>query len=318
MSAARLFWCFAIFFISRAAFAAEPVAVIPFRTDYNGWLTVEARVKGQGPLDFIIDTGSTRTLIFEQTVALIGGVRPSNGAPVSVIGLSSQKKFPTFYVGDVEIGGQTMPDLLTVILPDWRVEGRAPHGVIGLDFLEQFHVEFDSEAGLMRLFQSTDPYAPPARSWKSAAIARETFHLEEKEGLYLVDVSLNAARVPFMIDLGATGSIVNERAANLGAKGDRTGFAISINRGRGASRIKDASSEKATTSYRQFSRVRIGKTVWRDVGFSVFEAPIFAELGVEDEPFGLIGVNLFEHRSFAFDFAHGRLFIGPMRKGPTR
>lgn len=295
--------------LAGVARAAEPLAVLPYRIDYGGWFTVSGTIKGKGPFDFIVDTGSTRTLIFVGTVDQIGGVYATNDEPISVIGLSATQKFPTYHVGDIVVGGQLIPDLVTVVLNDWAVSGRSPHAVLGLDFLERFHVEFDAANKVMRLYGRETAYEPPSMKWRSAPILRKNFGLEEGF-LFTTDVRLNAAKVEFLIDLGATGTIVNRHAAKLGRNLGVTIDAINTN----ATRITDALDQKDRARAIYFDQLSIGRTRWRRAVLVVYDAPVFAELGVAGRPFGLIGANFFEDRSFGFDFATRRIFFGPKVK----
>lgn len=282
---------------------------MPYRTDYGGWFTVSGTIKGKGPFDFVVDTGSTKTLIFVNTVDKIGGVALTNDPPVRVIGLSADRKFPTFRIGDVSIGGQTMADLATVILRDWTVNGRAPQGVIGLDFLERYHVEFDSQAKVMRLYARQTPYAPPSPKWRSTPMQRRSFTLDES-AVFTTEMRLNSAPVEFLIDLGATGTIVNQRAA---ARGRNLGVSINTTETR-STRISDSLDSKDRGRPVFFDRVSIGRTTWNRAVLVVYDAPVIDELGMADRPFGLIGANMFEDRSFSFDFAELRLYIGPRVK----
>ncbi len=291
-------------FLVCAARAAEPLAVLPYRLDYSGWFTVSGTIDGKGPFDFIIDTGSTQTLIFTNTAEKIGGIVPTNDPPIRVIGLSASKRFPTYRIGDVSIAGQAMPDLVTVVLKDWTVDGRSPQGVLGLDFLGRYHVEFDAAAKLIRLYARDERYEPPSSQWRASPMTRRTFGTEQGV-LYTAEVRLNSARVNFLIDLGATGTIVNKRAA---ARGRNLGVTISSIR-TSSTRIADAVDEKAVARPVYFDRFGIGGTNWRRVVLFVYDAPVIAELGMAGEPFGLIGANLFADRSFAFDFANDRLYI---------
>lgn len=292
-----------------AARAADPLASLPYRTDYGGWFTVSGSIDGKGPFDFVVDTGSTKTLIFVNTVDKIGGVVATNAPPVRVIGLAADKRFPTFKIGDVAIGGQTMPDLVTVILRDWTVNGRAPQGVIGLDFLERYHVEFDGQAKVMRLYARETRYQPPSQKWRPTPMQRRSFTLEEG-AVFTSEMRLNWARVEFLIDLGATGTIVNERAAS---RGRSLGISIGTTETR-STRITDSLDSKARARPVYFDRISIGRTTWNRAVLVVYDAPVIEELGMADRPFGLIGANLFDDRSFAFDFAAQRLYIGPRTK----
>lgn len=297
---------------SGVARAAEPVAILPYRIDYAGWFTVSATVKGQGPFDFIVDTGSMKTLIFLNTVDKIGGVVKTTSEPVKIVGLSATKKFQTYLVGDVSVGGQKLPALETVILSDWSVDGRTPQGILGLDFLERYHVEVDQTDRVIRLYAPQARYAPPSRKWRPAAMARRSFSIEGV-GLFTTDVRVNNATIPFLIDLGATSTLINEIGAS---RGKGRGVQIVTNPWRGATRITDALQEDSASRQALFGRVRVGKTTFNGALLVVYNAPVFDELQVNNQAFGLVGVNLFAKRSFAFDFVNRTLFIGPEIKEP--
>lgn len=294
-------------FAPTAILAADPAAEIPYRIDYRGWYTIEGTINGKGPFDFIIDTGATRSLIFANAAAKVSDVRPSGGAPISVLGLSKEGKFPTFVVDEIEVGGERFAGLVTVVLSDWVVDGRAPQAVLGLDFLARYHVEFDADRRVMRLYRPAARYAPPGRRWTSAKMRRDLL-VSDDGPLFTTEVRLNGWSMPFMIDLGATGTIVNEVGA---ARGDNVGVQINDNTWTGASRVTDALSAKARARMALFQRMRIGGARWNRIALVVYDAPILEDLGVQGRPFGLIGAPLFADRSFAFDFKNGALFIGP-------
>lgn len=302
----RLIIAISVLFGTTVARAASPVAEIPYRIDYGGWFTVSGTIKGQGPFDFVVDTGATRTLIFKNTVEKIGGVTPVGDERISVIGLLTSTDAQAYDVGDISIGGLASPRLGTVVLDDWVVDGRAPQAVLGLDFLSGYHVEFDAVRHVMRLYAQTTPYAPPSRKWKSAKISRKKIRAGA-DGLYTTTVRLNDAAMPFMIDLGATGTIVNRAGARRAVLGN----GIAIDTAKTPTRITDALDTEIKAGPTEFQDLRVGKTAWRRVVLTVYDAPVIAELGLIDEPFGIIGANLFAGRSFAFDFANGKLFIAP-------
>lgn len=116
-------------FAGATAFAQErPLAEIPYRIDYGGWLTISVSIDGRGPYDFIIDTGATQTLVLKN---LQDKERfpPSGGPPQRVLGLLSAGAFPTFSVGEVSVGNEKLSNLVTMVLPDWTVSGASPQGV---------------------------------------------------------------------------------------------------------------------------------------------------------------------------------------------
>ncbi|MBY0423171.1 MAG: aspartyl protease family protein [Parvularculaceae bacterium] len=288
--------------------AATPLVEIPYCLDYRGWFTISATIAGKGPFDFVVDTGATRTLIFVNVVDRIGGVAPSGGPPVSVLGLSSSEKFPTFFVGDIAVGTEKLVNLRTVVLRDWTVGGRAPQGVLGLDFLARYKVEIDAERSVMRFYApDADLQLEDRRGWRAAPMTRRPFNLDEG-ALYVVTVRLNSFTVPVLLDTGAASTLVNGLAA---ARGATSSIRTTASDWTGSARVTDALSSKGRAGVARFDRMRIGEARWTGVDLVVFDADIFAELGVANRPYGLLGANLFERRSVIFDFPGERIIISP-------
>lgn len=290
--------------------AAAPVAEIPYRLDYDGLYVVAGLINGKGPFSFVVDTGATRTIVFARAAAAVGGLRPAQKEPTSVLGLSSKGKFATYLLDEIRFGGERLGDLETVILDDWDAGGRSPDAVLGLDFLARYHAEFDADRRVLKLYRPDAPFAPPSRGWKSATISKDVIRLPDGV-LFTTTARLNGRSIPFMIDTGATGTIVNAAAADRA-----NGAPVELDSLRLPPRMTDALSEQTKVKLAIFDRMNIGEARWGRVVFVVYDAPIFDDLGVAGKPFGLLGINIFEGRSFAFDFRAGKLFIGPAAPKP--
>ena len=294
--------------VSAPARAEEPVVSVPYRIDYNGWLTVSATVNGEGPYDFIIDTGATQSLVF-QNLADSQNFPATGGPPQMILGLAAQGAFDPYLIGDIAVGAAELADLETVILPDWTVE-KKPQGIIGLDFLEDYVMLFDAEAGALHLYDHAAP--PPGavtRRWRRADLEADDFNLDI-DALYTVTGRLNSRSVRFLLDLGASGTVINRVAASSLS---RRGVAVRIipSGGEARARISDVFEESATAQSMVVDRVRIGRNTWYRRVLVVHDAPIFEELGVHEEAFGLFGADLVRERSFMLDFRNGEMRIGP-------
>ena len=290
--------------------AAEPVTAIPYRVDYNGWLTVEVMVNGEGPYDFIIDSGATQSIVF-QNLADEQEFLPTGGELQTVLGLAAQGAFPPYLVGEVSLGSQSIDGLITVILPDWQVEEK-PAGILGLDFLRKYICVFDAENMELRLYDHADPPTDETRRWKYAQLKADNFGLETNY-LYTLQAKVNSRKVTFMLDLGASGTVINRNAVGSIV---RTGYRVSIRPtgGDALDRITDAleKSEAATTMLVQ--RFQVGRNYWYRQKLLIHNAPIFRELGVHTQPFGLFGADLLRDRSFMLDFAGEEMRIGKKPK----
>lgn len=289
--------------------AAEPVAVVPYRLDYYGWFTVSATVNGYGPYDFIIDTGATQSLVF-RNLAGIQNFAPSGGPPQLVLGLASQGKFPTFNVGDLAVGDAHLNDLVTVILGDWKHRDRSPQGVLGLDFLTKYEVVFDRQKMEMRLYNPAPGRPVATERWKEIKLEPADFGLEAGL-LYTVAARAEYRKLYFLLDLGASGTVINR--PGLGTI-TRSEYTIRAGPSGRSGRITDALDKTADVSAVLVRRFEAGKAKWYKKIFVVHDAPIFGDLGKAGRPYGLFGADLVQDRSFSLDFSENQMLIGPEAK----
>ena len=301
----------ALLAIAGKSWAAEPVASVPYRVDYTGWFTIEVSVNGEGPYDFIIDTGATQSLVF-QNLADEMTFPPTGGPDQTVLGLAAAGAFPPYFIGELEVGAARFDKLISVILPDWPVEDR-PQGVIGLDFLRNYVVVFDAEAGLIHFYSPDDPPTTIER-WKRVKMEADNFGLEINY-LYTMEGRLNSRRVRFLLDLGASGTLVNRAAV---ASVIKSGIAITVRPSGGDARLRitDALQKSETAQAVTIQRFQLGRTYWYRHRFGIQNAPIFTELGVQNKPFGLFGADLIRDYSFALDFGNERFWLGPKGRAP--
>lgn len=308
----RLFLSFGAAFIliclTMPARADTPVTSLPYTIDYYGWLTVKVTVNGQGPYDFIIDTGATNSLVF-QNLAEIHNFPMSAEPPHVVLGLAAQGAFAVYDIGELRVGDAHLNDLASVILPDWTVQ-RKPQGILGLDFLSKYTLVFNADVGRLDLY---DPEAGPqkkvTKSWRKIPLKQQHFGIDVEHDLYTVEGRINNnRRVQFMLDLGASGTVVNRAAINT------DGVIININpsTSRLRNRITGALDQRFTEARAvRVNRLRVGRSLWRRHIITIHDAPIFTELGVGDKPFGLFGSDLVRDRSFMLDFVNGEMHVGP-------
>lgn len=303
--------------LGAAAAAGKPIASVPYVTDYYGWLTIKVRVNGEGPYDFIIDTGATNSLVF-QNLADIHAFPPSGNPPQTVFGLASQGAFPTFDIGDLQvgeapIGGARLSELTSVVLPDWTVE-KKPQGILGLDFLTRYIFVFNAapnqNAGRLDIYDPQDgPNMRDMRGWKTIRLEQRNFGIDVDHDLYTAQGLLNSRfKVRFMVDLGASGTVVNW-ATITNEEGFRINLAATANRLR--NRITGALDQDPTVARAvRVSRLKVGRQVWRRRVLTLHDAPIFEELGMKNTPFGLFGADLVRDRSFMLNLPGEEIRIG--------
>ncbi len=290
--------------LQRAA-ATEPITSIPYRIDYNGWFTIKVAVNGRGPYDFIVDTGATQSLVF-QNLADEQGMQPTGGPDQTVLGLAAAGAFPPHHIGDLQVGNVLLDDLVSVVLPNWNVENR-PHGIIGLDFLRRYIVVFDADASMLHFYPPGEP-PTTVRRWRRTQLKGDNFGLDTDE-LFTLNGRINNKRVRLLVDLGASGTIVNRAAVSSIVRSTGVALRVRPPSGMERTRITDALQRIESAKAIEVHRIQVGRHYWYNRILGVQDAEIFNELNVQYRPFGLFGADLVRGMSFALDFQGERIYI---------
>jgi predicted aspartyl protease len=114
-------------------------------------LMVPVYVNGEGPLDFVLDTGATFTCVSEETAERLRlPERPTAGIGVGVGGTS---RLRLVQVDSLRLGGAAAESLPACLLDLAHTEaiGLSMDGLLGLNFLSSFLVTLDFERGVVRL-----------------------------------------------------------------------------------------------------------------------------------------------------------------------
>lgn len=293
------------------AMANTPAAAVAYRIDYDGWYTVPVYIDGEGPYDFIIDSGATVTVVFRK-LADRRAMQLTDRPPRRILGLVGSERLPVYRIGDVSIGGATLPSLLSVVIEDWPDDRPGPDGVLGLDFLARYTVLFDARRSAIEFYSPlTAPLEGTAR-WAKTELVADDFGQNAGE-LYRFTARVGQHRIPFVLDLGAAGTIINYSAlrklmAGLHIDGSRdSGFST-------GTRLNDIFSKTDTARLVKIRLLRVGGASWRNLLYIVYDAQIFKELGADRRPLGFFGSDNFAGRSFVADFPNGELRIGPKER----
>ena len=263
-------------------------------------------VNGQGPYDFIIDTGATLTLAFEN-LAAEQTFTPSELPPRRILGLLGAAEVPVTEIGDISVGGLMLEDHIGVVLNDWAAPRKTPKGVLGLDFLTRYFVLIDSNAQRIEFYDRDAPPPEQVKKWAATNLERESFGQDSGE-LYVIKPKLNNRAIPFILDLGASGTIINYPALRSLFSGIRFNQPRTAG-GATSSRLSDVHDGDGRARLVRIQRLRIGNQSWRKPELIAYNAEIFVELKVAGEPYGLFGSDLLQGRSFALDFERERFYV---------
>lgn len=162
-------------------------------------VVVKVSINGAEPVDFVLDTGASLTLIDSDYARDLGLVTEGD-ASVQGIAATGEMKFGR--VKSIALAGNgasvTLRDFRAALIPFAEGEKmmlfKKAHGLLGADFLNRFVVEIDYDALTVRLF---DPAQFASKG------AGEPIPFELMEGIPIVDMTVDGrCSGKFMVDVG--------------------------------------------------------------------------------------------------------------------
>ena len=167
-------------------------------------------------------------------------------------------------------------------------------GVLGLDVLGLGTVWLDLPAG--RLVLSTGETQADPDGFVQVPLRRLA------DELVIVDVRLGDVRVAAVLDLGAAVSIVNTATAGLLLPApDTTGVHQATAYGADGPGL-------AAVPY-QLGRLSLGGLEMPSLRTYVVDLPVFATLGLQEDPAMLLGLDVVADRTIGIDFVRQRFFL---------
>ena len=303
--ACLLFSLWALAGLSGPAHATLP-AEQPYRIASYGRLVTDVFINGQGPFSFLIDTASSRSLIFERVRARLG-LAPSQPEHLTVYGINDVAEALPVKPDTVSIAGEAIHGLTLGVLPDAASAG--PDGVLGVDVLARYFVVLDRAAMKLRLLPPEPDSAGPFKDWPQAQLTPEPVKNLSIRFWYL-KTSFNDHNFTSLFDLGASFTLINWNAAEVLGIHKRDYLAKGIP----PQDLQDVLGKTSPAVRVDDVTVRLPGKHWDNHLVVVSDAPVFHYLIADERPAAVVGLALLGDYSLAIDFAGGRLFIGPDAK----
>jgi predicted aspartyl protease len=136
--------------------APSDIVEIPVRTTSSGFLSGEVKLEGiDKPLNFIIDTGASVSVVAEKLVAeeeLTSYIAPIRMRVYGAAGITDDVK--TVLLPKVMLGSIAREQIRAAVLdmePVNETAGFTQNGILGGNFLGHYRLSFDFKHGLIRL-----------------------------------------------------------------------------------------------------------------------------------------------------------------------
>lgn len=262
------------------------------RSDAYERMTVEVRVSGRGPYNFLVDTGADRTVISSHIARSLG---LDLAGPVQLFTVSGDQRVPTVALGRMEFGRKTIHNVNAAVLERAHL---GADGVLGIDSLRSERVTFDFPKKMMTIVPSSDA-EQRSRSRDTVVVTGKL-----KAGrLILTDATASRRPISVVIDTGSDASIGNpalrRRLAN-------SGLLHPI----GPVSLQSVTGQTITGDLMALDEFNVGGVVIRKMLIAFVDAPIFKTLKLHDRPALLLGMDTI--RAFdrvSIDFANRKFRV---------
>jgi hypothetical protein len=245
-------------------------------------LTVEVRVNGRGPYQFVVDSGADTSVV---GLRIARDLQLPLGTPVTLNNMTDRNIVDRVRVDSLSLGPSTIRSLQ---LPALREADLGGAGMIGIDALARQRLMMDFEKRLIRVEDASKPAkSQPGDIVVTARLSRGQLILTEvKAGGITLDAVIDTGSQITIGNTALRDKLVRRRFAKF-----RTVTATGV------------TGKTVELQLAQVGELRLGSVVLRDVPMAFADLPPFEVFGLADKPALLIGTDLLEtFRRISLDF----------------
>lgn len=263
---------------------------IRFRTDAYQRMTVPVTLADAGPFRFLVDTGADRTSISRQLVELLK-LAPGRSAQLHTV--TGTTAVTTASIPTLQFSQEHRSALEAPVLERDNI---GADGILALDALRSQRVVFDFRKHSMSIIPS------PTRRYQDEA-GTIVVRAKEKNGrLVLTRARADGMNLTVIIDTGSEMTIGNQ------ALHDR--LKNNLLRSTGTVELQSVTGQLLPGEFTFLRRLEFGGVGLKDLAIVFANAHTFKQLGLEDEPAILLGMNAM--RAFdtvSIDFSQKKLRV---------
>lgn len=283
--------------IAHSAIAATPAQSIPDDSDAAGEIleaqpdaddrmTIGVAIHGEGPYQFLIDTGSQNTVL---STALARSLGLRTGPSTKVISLAGVDEAETARIDSIDVGQRTFYDLTVPLLQDRHI---GADGILGTDSLQHQRVVLDFDRNTIQI---GDPH-----DFDRNGSYEITVRARKRSGqLIVTQAMIDGIRTSVVIDTGSSSTIGNralERAMREHKKG--TGMLTSV------------TGRTLPINFGLAQKLKLDSLEVTNVLIAFADAPAFKALDLERRPAIFLGMReLRAFRRVAIDFTTRKILF---------
>ncbi|MDP9424158.1 MAG: aspartyl protease family protein [Pseudomonadota bacterium] len=276
----------------------EDVAIT---TDNADRMTVPVSVGGQGPYDFLVDTGSERTVISRE---LASRLRLTSGRAAILHSVMGANDVKTVHIPHLKVSS----NVISVIdAPALSASNIGADGMLGVDSLRSQRVLFDFKAKTMSITPSNQPLD---RMDGDTIVVRARVR---NGRLIFTQAKIDGRKISVIVDTGSEVTIANMAMQKMLTKRGHNLLADGV-------MIESVTGEQMSARVARVREIELGGVKLRDLSVAFADAHIFRQLKLDDKPALLLGMNAMKaFDRISIDFAAKKVrFVLPetsMRSG---
>ncbi|WP_374594189.1 retropepsin-like aspartic protease [Sphingosinicella sp.] len=286
-----------------AAGTTEPVLPPPaaneavdFGADKSQRMTVPVSIDGQGPFNFVVDTGAERTVLSEELANTLGLGRTGTA---EVHSISGAQRFQTVTVPSLSV---TSTPVRNVQAPLLKRGNLGAEGLLGIDSLQ-------SKAILIDFAQQKIMVTPASKAPELNADEGDTIVIRARSRLgrlILADAAVGERKIAVVIDTGAEHSVGNLAMRKAAVKRGKAMLLIPTT-------LQDVAGGSVPAEIAVVNDMRLGSVTLTGMPIAFADLPVFRQLGLDKRPAMLLGMNtLRAFNQVAVDFATKKVrFVVP-------
>lgn len=271
---------------------SDAPAVVRTLPSIDNRVTIPIHIDGKGPWNFVIDTGSQRTVISRDLAEKLA--LPMR-RQVTIVSMTGRSEAHTVAVPRLGYGAVTVDGIEAPVL---EADNLGAAGLLGLDSLHAKRLLLNFRTGRMEISDSRKAWRDPH------AIIVEA--RRRKGQLILLDSDVNGMKVNIILDTGTHLSVGNMA---LMTKLIRKKRAPAIN----PVSLVSVTGETLDGQLGRIAQIRMGSILLKDMPVMFADAQPFSELGLRDKPALLLGIHALKmFDRVAIDFGRGKIdFLMP-------
>jgi predicted aspartyl protease len=235
-------------------------------------LTVSVMIDGQGPFNFVVDTGSDRTVISQE---LASRLELPKGPVVTLHASAGAEQIETAVISHLRIGNRVVAAIDAPVLAGANL---GAEGMLGIDSLRDEHIVMD--------FKNKTLSATPSRTVDFDPFTIVVRGRSRFGQLILVDAEVRGRKVYVIVDSGAQNTIGNLALQRLLASNTAPPSEQVL-----AEEIS-VTGRRSTVQIQNVAEMRIGALTIRNMSLAFADLHTFNHYGLANTPAMLLGMDV--------------------------